>query len=281
MRPIDDYLSRVKNLPPAPRVLPELLQLLRRPDVDADKVVNLIRYDPSLTVSVLQLANSAFFGSARPAEDLSEAVTRLGFQQVYILVAAVSGARNLSPAQKGYGMASGDLWCHSATSAVAAQLVAKDLGDDMNLVFTAALLHDIGKVIMSDTLDATYATLVAEAARNHYSLIDVERRILGFDHAEAGGRLLAKWSFPANLVAAIEHHHQPDQAGEHVRLAAYAHLGNLIAYGMGHGYGNGAYALEPKECTFRILGLKADSLPDYMLRTFDQMATIEALFRVK
>jgi putative nucleotidyltransferase with HDIG domain len=178
-------------------------------------------------------------------------------------------------------MASGDLWCHSATSAVAAQIVAKELGDDLNLVFTAALLHDIGKVIMSDTLDSTYAVLVAETARNGYSLLEVERRILGFDHAEAGARLLAKWSFPANLVAAIEHHHQPDQAGEHVRLAAYAHLGNLIAYGLGHGYGNGAYALEPKECTFRILGIKEDSLPDYMLRTFDQMATIEALFRVK
>lgn len=281
MTPIDDYLSRVKQLPPAPRILPELLQLLRRSDVDADKVVNLIRYDPALTAGVLQLANSAFFGSARPADDLSEAVTRLGFQQVYILVAAVSGARNLSPAQKGYGMASGDLWRHSATSAVAAQIIAKELGDDVDLVFTATLLHDIGKIILSDTLESAYSVIVHETSQNKYPLIEVERRVLGFDHAQLGGRLLAKWNFPVSLVAAVEHHHQPDLAGEHKRLAAYAHVGNILAYSLGQGYGNAAYAMEPSAAAFKILGLGEDVMPGYMMRTFDQMGIIEALFRVK
>ncbi len=281
MSAIDDHLSRVKHLPPAPRILPELLQLVRRSDVDADKVVNLIRFDPALTAGVLQLANSAFFGSARPADDLGEAVTRLGFQQVYILVAAVSGARNLSPAQRGYGMACGDLWKHSATSAVAAQIIAKDLGDDVDVVFTAALLHDIGKIILSDTLESTYAVIVRETSSNCYPLLEVERRVLGFDHAEAGGRLLARWNFPANLTAAVAHHHRPEEAGPHARLAAYAHVGNLIAYAMGQGYGNAAYALEPSVTAFHMLGLNEDALPGYMMRTFDEMGIIEALFRVK
>lgn len=281
MPAIDDFLSRVKHLPPAPRILPELLQLLRRSDVDSDKVVNLIRYDPALTAGVLQLANSAFFGSARPADDLGEAVTRLGFQQVYILVAAVSGARNLSPAQRGYGMVSGDLWKHSATSAVAAQIIARDLGDDVDVVFTAALLHDIGKIVLSDALESTYAVIIEETSKNQHPLVEVERRVLGFDHAEAGGRLLARWNFPANLTAAVQHHHQPEQAGPHARLAAYAHIGNLLAYTMGHGYGNAAYALEPSPAAFKLLGLTEEALPGYMMRTLDQMGIIEALFRVK
>lgn len=281
MPAIDDCLSRVNYLPPAPRVLLELLQLLRVPDMDADKIVSLIKYDPALTASVLQLANSAYFGSARPAEELGEAITRLGFQQVYILVAAVSGARSLCSAQHGYGMNSGDLWCHSATSAVAAQLLAKDLGDDQDVVFTAALLHDIGKIILSEKLESTYAIIVQETSKNRYPLLEIEQRVLGFNHEQIGGRLLEKWNFPAHLVAAVAHHHHPEAAGEHARLAACAHIGNLVAYAMGQGYGNAAYALHPEPEAFRILGLSEKVLPAYMLRTYDHMGMIEALFRVK
>ena len=94
MQELDDYIDKVKSLPPAPRILPELLTLLRQDDVDSDRVVKLIAFDPAITAAVLRLCNSAYFAGASPASDLQEAVTRLGFKQVYQLVAAVTGSKS-------------------------------------------------------------------------------------------------------------------------------------------------------------------------------------------
>ena len=116
MNELDDYINRVKRLPPAPRVLPQLLQLLGQPEVASEKVVNLITYDPALTASVLQLCNSAFFGLGTPVSDVAEAVTQLGFQQIYRLVVAASSSRTLTPPQKGYAIDQGELWKHSVTA---------------------------------------------------------------------------------------------------------------------------------------------------------------------
>lgn len=280
MRELDDYLSKVKNLPPAPRILPELLLLLQEEDVDASRVVSLIGYDPGLTANVLQLCNSAYFGLATPAEDLQEAVTQLGFNQVFQLVAAVIGARNLAPPQKGYGIDRGELWRHSVTSAVAAQLVAQEQGGPDTIVYTAALLHDIGKIILSDALEYVYGRLMTEIQENQQPLVDAEKQLLGVHHAEIGGRLLARWHLPENIVSAVTFHHDPNGAGPQAPLASYVYLGNMLAHFMGVGYGHQAFAMRGRREALENLGLTADDLPRFMIATFEKMAFIEALFRV-
>jgi putative nucleotidyltransferase with HDIG domain len=280
MLKLDDYINRVKRLPPAPRLLPELLKLLSQPDIDSSRVVSLITYDPSLTAHLLQLCNSAYLGGATPATDLQEAVTRLGFEQVYRLVAALCGVGSLSARQKGYGIREGELWQHSVTAAVAAQLIARELGDDQSLVFTAALLHDIGKIILSETLDHQYSRLVEEVERNQQSLIDAEKLLLGVQHPEVGARLLERWKFPVELIAAVKHHHDPAAGKPYQRLASFVYLGNMIAYFMGHGYGHQAFALHGRAESLEILGLSSEQLPKFMIQTFEQFTAIQALFRL-
>ena len=90
---LDDFINRVKHLPPAPRILPELLALLRQSDIDSSRVVQLISFDPALTASVLQLSNSSFFAAGTPVADLSEAVMRLGFRPLFQLVVAAKASR--------------------------------------------------------------------------------------------------------------------------------------------------------------------------------------------
>ncbi|MCC6233723.1 MAG: HDOD domain-containing protein [Verrucomicrobiales bacterium] len=278
MRHLDDYLDKVSNLPPAPRVLTELLTLLGRDDVDSEKIVSIIALDPGLTASVLQLANSALLAAARPAEELSEAVARLGFNQVFQLVAALVGGSGMAPPQPGYGIDSGELWRHSVTVAVAAQLVAEEVGDAPAIVYTAALLHDIGKIVLSETLVQSYAALVADTEQQQLPLIEAERRVLGTDHAEIGGRLLTRWKMPAGVVAAVTYHHAPQEAGTHARLAAHVYVGNMLAHMMGYGCGHVPFAIHGRSEAMRILGLGEESLPKFMIATFEKLGFVEALF---
>jgi putative nucleotidyltransferase with HDIG domain len=280
MQELDDYINRVQHLPPAPKILPQLLALLSRYDVETSQVTDLMMYDPSLTAAALQMCNSAVFSGQNPASDLQEALSRLGFSRVYQLVAAISGARALRPSAKGYGLDEGELWKHSVTSAVAGQLIARQLGDDENLVFTCCLLHDIGKVILANALEHIYGKMVEDVEKNQQALVDTEKRLLGVQHAEIGGRLLARWKFPSNIVAAIWFHHDPAAAAPHQKLAAYVYLANMIAYFIGHGYGHHAFALRGRAEALEILGLKGDDLPRFMIQTYENFEVVNALLSV-
>lgn len=280
MQELDDYINKVKSLPPAPRILPELLSLLRKEDIDADRVVKLIAFDPGITAAVLRLCNSACFAGATPASDLQEAVTRLGFRQVYQLVAAVSGSKMLGPSQKGYGIDAGELWEHSVVSAVAAELIARNCGEDESLAFTATLLHDIGKIVLAEALEHIYTDLVENSQSQQTPLIETEKRLLGVQHAEIGGRLLARWNFPENIVNAVWFHHQPSGAQHHQRLASFVYLGNMVAYFMGYGFGHHAFALRGRTEALDILKLKPECLPEYMIKTFEQLQMVKALVNV-
>jgi putative nucleotidyltransferase with HDIG domain len=278
MQVIDDYINSVRLLPPAPRVVPQLMKLLKQPDVDSSKVVKVISFDPALTANVLRICNSAYFGAATPTSELQEAVTRLGFQQVYQLVVAAMGARVLGAAQAGYGFDQGELWKHSVAVAVTAQLMARKLGDDDTLVFTAALLHDIGKIILSQAIESVYPKLVRETELNQQSLLEAEKKLLGVQHAEVGARLLERWRFPPNIVSAVWFHHAPKGAGKSQRLASYIYIADMIAHFMGHGYGNLAFALRGRADALTILGLTSESIPQFLMEFFDEMHKVEALF---
>ncbi len=277
MQAIDDYIEKVRYLPPAPRIVPELMKLLNQPNVNSSRVVKLISYEPALTANVLRVCNSACFGGAVPTTDLQEAVTRLGFSQVYQLVTAASGAKLLVAAQKGYGLDHGDLWKHSVASAVAAQIIARKCGDEQSLVFTATLLHDIGKIVLTQSLEKVYAKLVRETEINQASLLEAEQKLLGVQHAEVGGRLLERWKFPPNVVSAVWFHHAPKAAGAHQRLAAYIYLGNMVAHFMGHGYGHQALAMRGRDEALTILKLPPESMPEFMMESFEQLNVVESL----
>lgn len=228
-----------------------------------------------------QLSNSAFFGLSSPVSNLNDAVTQLGFQQIYQIAVAASSSRTLSPPQKGYAIDQGELWKHSVTAALAAQLLARAQGENESIVFTGALLHDIGKIILSEALEKNYADLLHEAKTSTQPLVDIEKKILGVDHAQVGGRLLDRWKFPPNLVAAVWFHHCPRAAAGHERLASYIYFGNAIAHLLGHTYGHLSMALKGRAEVLTTLGLSPADLETYMLLTVEELSRVESLFNLR
>jgi putative nucleotidyltransferase with HDIG domain len=281
MEELDAYLNKVKQLPPAPRTLAKLLSLLGDPDVDTTEIVELITHEPALTATVLQRCNAAFFAAGQPVTTVAQALNRLGFNQIFRIVAVIVGSQSFSPVQKSYGFEHGDLWRHSVAAALAAQKIAERRGDDGNVAFTAGLLHDIGKTVLCEALEEHYTVLIQETEANQQSLLEVEKKVLHVDHAEIGGRLLERWNFPAELVMAVWHHHAPGEAGEHQKWAAYTYLGNMIAHFMSYSFGHQAFAFRGREEALNIVGIRAEDIPACMIATFEAIQPVEILFNMR
>ncbi len=128
-----------------------------------------------LTAKILQVCNNPQFGGVSQVSDLNEAIMRMGFGEVFRIVASVVSAQALGGSQPGYGLKRGELWEHSAVTALAAQVIARDRGLDANQAFTAGLLHDIGKIVLAGVLEGEYARLVEETESRNHSLLEAER----------------------------------------------------------------------------------------------------------
>jgi putative nucleotidyltransferase with HDIG domain len=276
---IDQFIDRISDLPPAPKVLAQLLVELRDANTSSERIVELVSFDAALTARTLQICNSAAMGSSRKIGDIQEAVLRLGFRRILELVAVATGTRTLGKSHKAYAIDEGDLWRHSVVSAVAAQIIADECQHEHStVVFTAALLHDVGKTVLSQALESNYEIVSESLERTEQSWLATERQLLGVQHAEVGGRLLERWEFPAALVGGVWHHHDPAAAGDQCETAAYVYLGNMIAHFMGQGCGHHPLALQSRSEALEILKLRGDCLPRFMIKTEEQLGKLTLLF---
>jgi len=225
---VRDHLSKVEVLPLSPVLLPRLLPKLSDVDTNFDEVVELIALDPSLTAKLLQICNSAYFGHESEVTSVSEAVSRVGYQAVYLLVAMISGSACF-PCPTPKGIDATKLWRHSLMVAFNAKFVAESAEADGNLLFTAGLLHDLGKVILAQERLPTAVELYEKPSEA--ASLAREREFFGCTHAEVGAALLADWKLPQPTVAAVQYSHDPEKAEGFERMAACVALGNILAYG--------------------------------------------------
>ena len=221
------HLAKVEVLPPSPTLLPKLLPKLSDVDTNFDEVVEIIAIDPALTSKLLQICNSAYFGQESEVNSVADAVNRVGYQAVYLLVAMINGSGCFPyPSPKGVDVVK--LWRHSVSAAFNSKFVAESAGEDGNLAFTAGLLHDLGKVILgqerlSSSVDLYNGPSDAASLQKEVELFEC-------DHAEVGAALLAQWKLPTAISAAVQFHHEPKEAGDFERVAACVGLGNLVTH---------------------------------------------------
>jgi putative nucleotidyltransferase with HDIG domain len=228
-----------------------LLQITSQPDHELEDVVNLVKNDANLTARVLKVVNSAAYGLINKIISVDRAIAYLG-EQVIVSIAIESCAGELFAKElSGYEAAGGDLWKHDLRAAIAAREVVLQSGAELSpdLAFTAGLLHDIGKALISDYLRGS-APEAVELISSHDNLdyLTAEEQLVGVDHTIAGEALAHAWQLPLELVTVIRHHHQPSQAEEAYRPLVYAvHLGDNIAMMGGFGTGSDSmrYKLDP------------------------------------
>jgi len=141
-------------------------------------------------------------------------------------------------------------------------------------------LGDVGKIVLSAAAEK-HMKEFSQQASDGRSLVEIEEKLLGCNHAEVGGRLFEKWKLPEQLIAAVRFHHTPTAAGKHVRLAATAYVGNLIAYFMGYGYGNHPLSQSGRNEVPNALQLPSDELPQYMEESFRRLKQVKSVYNLK
>jgi HD-like signal output (HDOD) protein len=222
-----DLIDAAERIDPLPASVTRLLRLTNDPSSSMSDLAEVIRYDPVLTVDVLRLANSARSAVRDPVGEVSIAVARLGTSDVLGLAMKRAVQGRMTVALPAYAMDADELWRHSLTSAIAAEAVS-----DISTIrisghaSTAALLHDVGKLVIAKALPAALSEHLAYVTSTDPRPLDeIEREILGTDHGEVGASVVRSWDMPMSIQIALTNHHRVNTSADtlsHVIAAANA-----------------------------------------------------------
>ncbi len=258
----------IGELPSSPAIVSAVMGLTSNLNADVSEISKVMSTDQSLTAKVLKLSNSSFYGRSKQVSSLQESILILGFFTVRSIVVATS-TRSMFEDQ-GPESPQAKLWRHSLSSAIAARQIAAHIRHpNKDEIFIAALLHDIGKLVLLKNLGAQYLELVGSVEANHGSFARVEKEQLGFTHAQVATILLEKWSFPNNLAEAVSQHHElPAFEGEGTVPIAYViDLGNQLAKRLEVGFRD--YRVEDLSTleSTQALGLDESALEELLAQT--------------
>jgi putative nucleotidyltransferase with HDIG domain len=248
------------SMAPLPMSAVRLAELAAGPSPDFAAIVEVVRFDQSLTVALLRAANSSWSYPRHPIATVNDAVIRLGAGQVMTLALGLPLHDRLNRAIPEYGLDEGELWRHSAAASLAAEtLTAFTTVRLPKETPTAALLHDVGKLVISRFVEPPDQHAIDAAREIGITRIQVEGEVLGVDHAELGALIAQVWELPASLTDGILHHHSPEVADS--PLAFGVHLADVVAKTIGQGADDNA-DLERYSRAMGELGLTADAFDE-------------------
>lgn len=202
-------LSVVERLPALPAVLLDLMRSLEKEDISAAQLAAKIGKDIPLSLRVLKVVNSPFYGLPRQIGSLAEAVMVLGAGTVKSLVTAALFMNRL-PMKPSGGFNPKRTWEHGLVCALCARSLAPKAGVDADIAFTSGLLHDIGQIVLYTHVADGFETVGALRRETGIGLVAAEQLVFGMDHARVGARMVARWRLPAAIEAAVAGHHASD-----------------------------------------------------------------------
>lgn len=226
-------MNEIDKLKPFPKVILKVLDVVNRPDWDVDEVVNIVQYDPIITANCLRICNSVYYGLKMKVTDIGQAITMLGSDTLIKLIVSSCGS------QLGFSEDQESLWLHNVSVALASQIIfrrcinnpALNLGierSDQFKVYTASLLHDIGKVIIDKHIRTKYRMVNNLMMRGLCNSEDIEKELFGIDHTEIGKLIADRWDFPEDLTIPIKEHHAPIIKEDGVTVKTIVNVSNLL-----------------------------------------------------
>jgi putative nucleotidyltransferase with HDIG domain len=252
--------SAIKSFPGMPGTAVKLLGLIDDSAMRVSQIEEILRHDPGLTANVLRMANSAYFGIPSKVGSIRQAVILLGLKRLIQMVIAACVSAIMDKSVPGYDLPPGELWRHSIAASVAAEGLVKVLKvEAAEEIFTAALLHDVGKLVLGDFVKDEFKQ-IETAVSQGISFEMAEKIVLGTNHADVGARILTKWLLPPEIINAVQFHHAPEASERISSMLDIVHVANFISMMIGIGIGSDGLQHEPSVEVTERLGLEPSHL---------------------
>lgn len=268
---LDGLISKIKkteNIPTVPKILNKISDLMKDDTFSVKHVGELMTKDLSLSARILKIVNSPFYGFSQRISSLDHAIVLLGANVLKSIVISTSIFTVMNETMEG-------LWEHSLFTAFTAKYIAAVLNNDKNrllltdknnkkymmdadMVFSAALLHDIGKVIIATTFKDDFKKIAELAKVDKRPLIEIEHEILNTSHDYLGYALVKEWQLPQSIHAPIRYHHNPAIAGDFNVEAAIINLADFLTIALGIGFSGSPYVEKLNAEVLNILNIDKD-----------------------
>lgn len=228
---IKDIVETIGEVVSFPVVYARVNELMSEPDFSTSELSLLISQDPGLTIRLLQIANSPFYGLSREVDSISKAVTVLGTERIRELVLTTSASKVLASIPTDL-LRIEDFWNHSILCGLISQYLASQChGQDEEFAFVAGLLHDIGQLVLCNKYPGQYRVVfeLMMKQNENLSLSKAEQKVFGFDHAELGAELMKTWHLSERLQASTRYHHELEKAEVFSEWVAMIYIANCLA----------------------------------------------------
>ena len=229
-----DLFARIGKISTLPGVALRIINVASDPATGAADLLDAVRSDPALAMRLMRSANSSYYALKEKVADLKQAIALLGFEEIRNL-ALTAYVAPLFRQTSGYlGYSRRGLWDHMVGAAMAARLIAESCRRTRpQEAYLAGLLHDVGLILIDQHLHQPFRGII-DALTEDTPLCELEASVLGFDHAELGQYVAARWNLPDHVTAAIGCHHAPDQyQGPHRDMVSVVALADFLCHRRG------------------------------------------------
>jgi putative nucleotidyltransferase with HDIG domain len=221
----------VEKMPTFPQSVHRIIAICSDINFSTKELISVIEHDPIITLKILKLVNSAYFGLSKKITSIKHSVVYIGANTIKNVAMAITTI-GILPKKEQAGIERNKFLMHCLTTAALAKLIAREKGvpeAELTDYFIAGLLHDIGVILAAQLVKDEYRTVIELVNKHSIPLHEAEREVLGFDHAEMSAILVEKWKFPENLINCIRNHHRLHEIENPVMLERVIFVANQVS----------------------------------------------------